>query len=305
MQSHLFNGKITMQGETIMFTLKPSLSLSCFGLRWIDQANRKYEITKNFNYVETKLKDMVDNGFEAVELVTAGPWNNEEEKANYPYVNEFAKLIKDSGLIYQGVHLPFSLPWWEYASPDENKRTQAVDAFKRAVDMHGEYLPNLFVIHPDEMPKNDEIRPFMLEQLTKSMEEICDFSPRTVCVENMVGNRLLNKMSEAKELLENVSKLCMTIDVNHSLLQKPEDYIACVGDRVKNLHISDNDGTTERHWLPGEGVINFNAILSNLEKIGYNGTFNYEVGAVLQKENGVKMVKENFDKLFSDYNNSK
>jgi sugar phosphate isomerase/epimerase len=119
----------------------------------------------------------------------------------------------------------------------------------------------------------------------------------------MVGDRLLNKMSEAKELLSRVPKLYMTIDVNHSLLQKPEDYIACIGDRVKNLHISDNDGTDERHWLPGEGIINFNAILSNLEKIGYNGTFNYEVN--IKADDGVKKVKENFDKLFNDYNNNK
>jgi hypothetical protein len=153
----------------------------------------------------------------------------------------------------------------------------------------------------DYEPKNQEIRPFMFDQLTKSMEEICEFSPRTVCVENMVGDRLLNKMSEAKELLSRVPKLYMTIDVNHSLLQKPEDYIACIGDRVKNLHISDNDGTDERHWLPGEGIINFNAILSNLEKIGYNGTFNYEVN--IKADDGVKKVKENFDKLFNDYNN--
>lgn len=286
-----------------MYKLKPSVSVRCFGLKWIDQENGKYEILKDYDYVARKLKDMVDNGFEAVELVTAGPWNNEEEKANYPYVNEFAKMIKDSGLIYQGVHLPFSLPWWHFASSDEESRKQAVETFKRAVDMHGELLPNLFVIHPDGKPKTPEMRPIMFDQLTKSMEEICEFSPRTVCVENMVGDRLLNNMSEAKELLSRVPKLCMTIDVNHSLLQKPEDYIACIGDRVKNLHISDNDGTDERHWLPGEGIINFNAILSNLEKIGYNGTFNYEVN--IKADDGVKKVKENFDKLFNDYNNNK
>ena len=284
-----------------MYKLKPSVSVRCFGLKWIDEENRIYEILKDYDYVARKLKDMVDNGFEAVELVTAGPWNNEEEKANYPYVNEFAKMIKDSGLIYQGVHLPFSLPWWHFASLDEETRKQAVETFKRRVDMHGELLPNLFVIHPDGKPKNLESRPLMLDQLTKSMQEICEFSPCTVCVENMVGDRLLNNMSEAKELLSRVPKLCMTIDVNHSLLQKPEDYIACIGDRVKNLHISDNDGTDERHWLPGEGIINFNAILSNLEKIGYNGTFNYEVN--IKADDGVKKVKENYEKIFSDYNN--
>ena len=67
-----------------MYKLKPSVSVRCFGLKWIDQENGKYEILKDYDYVTRKLKDMVDNGFEAVELVTAGPWNNEEEKANAP-----------------------------------------------------------------------------------------------------------------------------------------------------------------------------------------------------------------------------
>ena len=289
-----------------MFKLKPSLSISCFKLKWIYQEKRIYEMVREYDYVQSKINDMVSNGFEAIELVTAGQGNYGEEKACYPYVNDFAKMIIDNGLIYQGVHLPFSLPWWDFSTLDETQRKLAVDNFKRTIDFHGNLLPNLFVVHPaDGLIENPNDRPFMLEQLTKSMEEICEFSPRPVCVENMVSNRLLNKMSDAKELLNNVPKLCMTIDVNHSILQKPEDYIACVGNRVKNLHISDNDGTGEKHWLPGEGVIDFNAILTNLEKIGYDGTFNYEVGATLKLENGVKLVKENYDKLFSDYNNKK
>ncbi len=282
-----------------MYKLKPSMSVSCFTFKWIDQANHKYEIIKKYDFVENKLKEMSENGFEAIELGTAGPWNLEEEKQNYPFIKDFIKMVNDYGIIYHGDHLPFSLPWWQFASPIEERRKQAVDAFKRAVDMHGEYLPNLFVIHPDDMPENDEIRPFMLEQLTKSMLAVCDYSPRPVCVENLVSTRLLNKVSEAKELLNNVPKLFMTIDVNHSLLQKPEDYILEIGDRVKNLHISDNNGEKECHWLPGEGVIDFNAVLTNLEKIGYDGTFNYEVGAEPKK------IKENYDKLFSEYNSKK
>ena len=284
-----------------MYKLKSSVSVRCFGLKWIDEANRKYEIVNDYDYVSKKLKEMVDSGFEAIELVTAGPWNPEEEKASYPFVKDFVKMIYDSGLLFQGVHLPFSLPWWHFASADEEVRKTAVETFKRTVDLHGEYLPNVFTIHPDGKPLNEELRPFMLDQLTKSMLEVCDYSPRTICVENMVGDRLLNNVAEAKELLARVPKLCMTIDVNHSILQKPEDYILQIGDRVKNLHISDNDGTGEKHWLPGQGVIDFNAILTNLEKVGYDGTFNYEVG--INADGAVRKVKENYDKLFSDYNN--
>ena len=286
-----------------MYKLKSSVSVRCFGLKWIDEANHVYEIVKDYDFFNRKIKDMVDNNFDAIELGTAGPWNREEEKASFPYVKDFVKIVKDNGILFHSAHLPFSLPWWHYASADEEVRKTAVETFKRTVDLFGEDLPNLFVIHPDGKPFNEEIRPFLFEQLTKSMLEICDYSPRTVCVENMVGERLLNNVAEAKRLLEAVPKLCMTIDVNHSILQKPEDYILQVGDRVKHLHISDNDGTGEKHWLPGQGVIDFNAILTNLEKLGYDGTFNYEVN--ISADDGVKKVKENYEKIFSDYNNNK
>ena len=61
-------------------------------------------------------------------------------------------------------------------------------------------------------------------------------------------------------------------------------------------HISDHDYENERHWLPGEGKINWNALIGALEKIGYRGVFNYEVGESLSA------VKENYERLFADYN---
>ena len=285
-----------------MYKLKPSISLRYFGLKWLDDG--KYQITQEDKEFEHYLSLMKDSGFEAIELVSAGCWNKQEEEANLPFITEAVKKIKDSGLTFQSVHIPFSLPWWDFAAIDENQRRLAIDTYKWAVDSFKGDLPNLFVIHPGERPKTPEERPYKLENLAKSMLELCEFSPRPVCVENMVNQGLLNKISEAKDLLNAVPKLNMTIDINHSLLQKPEEYIAEIGSRVKNLHISDNDGTDERHWLPGKGIINFNAILSTLEKVGYNGTFNYEVGLA---KNGLTPidVKDNFDKLFSDYNNLK
>ena len=186
---------------------------------------------------------------------------------------------------------------------NEKERLNSVEQFKWVVDQFDGELPNLFVVHPDPPPQPGDDRKAKLSQLAKSLDAMCDFSPIPVCVENMVGERLLNNVGEAKRLLEAVPKLCMTIDVNHSILQKPEDYILQVGDRVKHLHISDNDGTGEKHWLPGQGVIDFNAILTNLEKLGYDGTFNYEVN--ISADDGVKKVKENYEKIFSDYNNKK
>ncbi len=285
-----------------MFKLKPSVTLSYFGIERFNDGG--YQIIRKDKEFYANLEEILNCGFEALELETSAPWNKQEEIKNYPFIKDVAKNVLKSGILFNSVHLPFSLSWWDFASPIETERKGAVESFKRAVDAYGEFLPNVFVIHPGIKPQTEEEREKRLNQLAKSMSEICEFSPKTVCIENMVNDGLLNKTSEAKWLLNAVPKLNMTIDINHSFLQKPEDYILEIGKKVKNLHISDNDGLKERHWLPKKGVINFNAVLSALEKTGYNQTFNYEL-KFEKNELSYKDVFNNYLELFNEYNKLK
>lgn len=43
------------------------------------------------------------------------------------------------------------------------------------------------------------------------------------------------------------------------------------------VHISDYDYVDERHWLPGEGKINWSDMMDALDDVGYTGTFLYEL----------------------------
>ena len=79
-----------------------------------------------------------------------------------------------------------------------------------------------------------------------------------------------------------------------------------------------NDMTLTAKWTPNDYSVSFetgiDTDLSNqtitfdseyslptLEQTGYTGTFNYEVN--ISADDGVKKVKENYEKIFSDYNN--
>ena len=74
--------------------------------------------------------------------------------------------------------------------------------------------------------------------------------------------------------------------------------VLALGSRIITTHISDHDYVDERHWLPGEGKIDWMRMLAAFETIGYEGVFNYELG------NDAAEVKENYEKLFADYNAS-
>jgi len=282
-----------------MYKLRLGMSLDCFGIKWLDE--KRYKITFREEELLSKTKQMSELGFYGAELVTLGPWNREEEIENYPFVRRAVEIVKDSGLKLNTIHLPFSCLLWNFTSLDEKERKASVESVRWAISHYENNMPNCFVLHPDTKPNSDEERPARLEQLKKSMYEICEFVPAKVCVENMTNNGMLNVSSEAKELLDAVPKLNMVIDVNHPLTESPVHYIEEIGSRIKNVHISDRDELKERHYMPGEGILPWQEIMGALEKVGYNEIFNFEVKSTYSPLE----VKNCYEKLFKEYNDER
>jgi sugar phosphate isomerase/epimerase len=286
-----------------MYKLELGVSIDCFGLKWLDGG--KYQITQKHEFVDEMTKAMNKNGVATMELSTAGGWNLKEEEENFPAVKEYVKIIKRNGVRLNSVHLPFSLPFWEFDSPNEEARKSAVERAKWAISMFEEGEPKYFVIHPGKIGSDDpEERKMLLEQLRKSMQELCDSTTATICIENMTGDSVVNKTSEALWLLERVPKLMMVIDINHPFIETPEYFIEKIGDRVKCLHVSDRDEIKERHNLPGDGILNWNNIIGALEKIGYKNEFTYEI-SIASRKTPLSEVRKNYEKLFENYNASK
>ena len=286
-----------------MYKLNLGCSIDCFGLQKFEDGS--YEITKLHDYVDEMTRSMKENGFNSMELSAAGAWNLKEEEENFPCVKEFVKIIRKNGIKLNSVHLPFSLPFWEFASIDEASRKLTVERAKWAISQFEEGEPKYFVIHPGrKFPENAEERKQMLKNLEKSMQELCDSTNAVICIENMTSEGLLNQTSEALELLRNVPKLQMCIDINHMFIETPQEYIEKIGDRIKAIHVSDRDEVKERHMLPGDGILEWNKILGALDKVGYSGEFTYEI-SIRRRQTPFSVVRENFETLFNNYNSTK
>lgn len=60
---------------------------------------------------------------------------------------------------------------------------------------------------------------------------------------------------------------------------KPEEFVRYFGERIKMLHLHDNDGIHDQHLVPRQGgTIDWPAVFEALEEIGYDGYYNYEIG---------------------------
>lgn len=57
----------------------------------------------------------------------------------------------------------------------------------------------------------------------------------------------------------------------------PHYVVLAMGERIFNTHFSDNDGSTNAHWRPGRGKVDWKAILSALGAIGYCGPITLEL----------------------------
>lgn len=79
------------------------------------------------------------------------------------------------------------------------------------------------------------------------------------------------------QILDSIGSVGICFDTNHMLNEKSEEFIRTVGNRIRTIHVADYDRVNERHWMPGRGVNDWNAIISALIETGYHGAFMYEV----------------------------
>ncbi len=87
---------------------------------------------------------------------------------------------------------------------------------------------------------------------------------------------LVNLIREAQSLLAARGQTCdlgVILDVAH--VHAGKEYLALVirklGSLIKLVHLSDNDGTNAYHYSPGQGNIDFPAVVRDLKRIGYDG----------------------------------
>ena len=80
-------------------------------------------------------------------------------------------------------------------------------------------------------------------------------------------------------LIENYPDVMVCFDSNHLLQEEHAHFFETVGSRIGTIHASDYDRQDERHWLPGNGVIDWTDFYRRLRASGYKGVFMHEVRA--------------------------
>lgn len=227
---------------------------------------------------EELMRQYAENGFEVMELSLS---KFEYLDADYPY---FKRVADDYGVKIRSFHLPFGpSDLVNPANPDKKVSQYTLDLHKRLIEKAAFVGSEVVVIHTCNGPVSEEDRSTWMAQAQYTMATLAEFSAQfgiRVAVENQPRAALIGSAEDILEVLEADERLGICFDVNHLMKEREThtNFIKKCGSKIVNIHVSDYDYLNERHWLPGEGKVDWQMIVRELEAVNYQGPWLYELG---------------------------
>ncbi len=262
----------------------------------------KYGYPPSLPDTHRALEEMEALGFKHVELEGVG---EENLRAVYEARKELKKRCEDLGLTV--VNFCPVLP--DLVHPEKARRVHALDLFKLGVETAGslgcEMVQTISATPPltfaGEAPYKDALAYGQRYQvkidpafrwddvwgwLTDSMGACADEADRaglTLCVEPRVGE-IISNTDALLRLMEAVDSdnFGAVLDTGHLHAQKEILPLSVekLGNRVRYVHASDNDGQTNQHLTPGTGTVDWEGVFLALKKHGFAGYVAVDVGNV-------------------------
>lgn len=217
------------------------------------------------------------SGIEAMEISTD---NSKCDRIDYKATEKYAK---NAGVELWSYHLPFWATEYkiDIASPDRDERRKTIERETELIGRAADIGIAKFIIHPCLERAEETNRAERIETAKDSLALLADAARKegaTICVEDLPRTCLGRTAEEIKELISADPDLRVCFDTNHLLTESVVSFARALGDKIVTLHVSDYDNINERHWLPGEGIINWHELYDTLLDVGYNGPWLYELG---------------------------
>ena len=189
------------------------------------------------------------------------------------------KLVRDASEKYGVEVATYHLPFVNYDLSNPEIADMSMEHFKAIINEGTSYGINTYIIHPCfEVTEEDRSTRFALAK--KNLPIMAEYAQRlgaTLAVENLPNQCIGRTSDEILEFIGTHPALRACFDMNHLFHETQADFIRKIGDKLLTTHISDYDFIFERHWMPGEGKIDWQSVIAALKEINYQGIWMYEV----------------------------
>ncbi len=239
-------------------------------------------------YMELKIEDaikrFVDNGIYCTELSDEHGFELLSRNDDVlETAKNFANFLKEYNFEISQGHL-----WLKIKICADDT---ALEELFRWIDMYEEIGIKNMVLHCDNLSETNLSREEKIEKNIEKLQILAEYIKNkeiTVCLENLrprspEETELVDRSADdLLYIIERIgsSKFGICLDTGHlNLTDKNQcEFILKAGDKLKALHITDNDGNTDQHLMPfNRGTVDFPEIIKALKEIKYNGIFNLEI----------------------------
>lgn len=194
---------------------------------------------------------------------------------NYKELDSYAKKY---GVQLWSYHLPFQTV--DLSTDNRPWRLCATECLSEMIKQASDIGIHNFIAHPSSGAIDPATRADRLAYSKESLDTLAEFAAKydsVICVEDLPRRGLAYCSDELLDILSVNDKLRVCFDTNHLLEEDIPAFIRKVGDKIVTTHVSDYDFVDERHWLPGEGDIQWNSLYETLKEVGYDGVWMYEI----------------------------
>ncbi len=213
----------------------------------------------------------------------------------YPNDNINPDILESYDLKYS-IHSP--LMNINIACLNKGIREASINEIKKSIDLASKIDANIVVIHPGMIPfLGRAFEKEIYELANESFKELGQYGEDRgviATIENMPNfkGHMYKNMFELNNILEDLD-MYMTLDIGHAYHSgyTPEDMYF---NRVKHIHIHDNNGDDDSHLALGEGSIDLKKIISKYEDKNYKNIYTIEVNDKESVKKSINYLKKRF-----------
>ena len=240
-----------------------------------------------FGY-ESGIQLLAELGFDALDLnLIQVIYQEEFSEENYESTClKLKQWAAENNVYFNQAHAPF--PSYKFGDDEYNEKVKP--ALIRSIQAAGLVGAKQIVVHPTACPGGENQKKFNIA-FYNSLIPYAKEAHTKIALENMWGfdsvqDKIVpNVCSFGRELSDFFDALdpeyfTVCLDVGHSgLVGQPAEaaIFELGGQRLHALHVHDNDNVRDLHTIPYQGKINWDAVMTALKCIEYDGDLTYEI----------------------------
>jgi sugar phosphate isomerase/epimerase len=214
-------------------------------------------------------------------------------------VERAAARIQELGMEAYSFHAPFS-DQIDVASTDESRRATAVSEILLAAEAAAALRVHYFVIHPGPELSGEmsaEERFARMENVVASLNAVADRCRALgiMCVlENKLPHLLFGNTSDIVWILDalQTTEVGACLDTGHATIAGDiSNLVHKLAGRLRIIHAHDNDGHSDIHRAPGDGVIDWERLLRELVAGRFHGAFILELSGEPEMETTLEKAR--------------